>query len=433
MKKIVSFLLAVAMLLCMIPMASAAALPFNDVPSDAWYASYVEYVYENGLMNGTSATQFTPNGSMTRGMVVTVLYRMAGSPSTSGSHPFTDVSKGEWYEAPIAWAYENEIVTGTSATTFAPKANVTREQLVTIFFRYANSSGYDVSNLANLSGYADASAVGSYALEAFQWAVASGIVSGTDATHLTPRGNATRAQCAAIIQRFENWIDNNSSRPTEPESGTTEEQEALATAKQYLSVMPFSYNGLIDQLEYEGYSHAACVYAADNCGADWYEQAVLMARDYLDSSAFSASGLYDQLIYEEFTEAQAQYGVDNCGADWYAEALECAEDYLDYRDFTYDELYDQLIYEGFTEDQVEYAMENCSGSWNDSNSSDGAVTIPSEDPDGTAYILNTNTMKFHDPSCSSVESISEEHKVEWIGNRDDLIAAGYEPCGRCDP
>lgn len=135
-----------------------------------------------------------------------------------------------------------------------------------------------------------------------------------------------------------------------------EYSNALGAAHDYLNVMAFSYNGLIDQLEYEGYSAEACTYAADNCGADWNQQALEKAQSYLDFSAFSYSGLIDQLEYEGFTIEQSTYAVDSCGADWNEQAAKKAQDYLDFTSFSRQGLIDQLIYEGFTTEQAEYGV-----------------------------------------------------------------------------
>lgn len=134
------------------------------------------------------------------------------------------------------------------------------------------------------------------------------------------------------------------------------EKNALKEAKSYLAYSSFSYEGLIDQLEYEGYSHTEAVYGANNCGADWYEQALLEAKSYLNYSAFSYEGLIDQLKYEGFTNKEATYGADNCGADWYEQAVKEAESYLEYSSFSRDGLIKQLEYEGFTNDQAVYAV-----------------------------------------------------------------------------
>lgn len=133
-------------------------------------------------------------------------------------------------------------------------------------------------------------------------------------------------------------------------------ENALKSAKSYISHSAFSYNELIEQLEYGKYSHDEAVYGADNCGADWNAEALEQAQSYISHSAFSYSELYDQLIYGQFTSEQAQYGVDNCGADWNAEAVEQAESYLSHSSFSREELYDQLIYEGFTPEQAEHGV-----------------------------------------------------------------------------
>ena len=135
---------------------------------------------------------------------------------------------------------------------------------------------------------------------------------------------------------------------------TVSQKNALSEARSYLSFSAFSYEGLIEQLEYEKFSHDDAVYAADNCGADWNAQALAFAKDYLDYTAFSYSGLIKQLEYEKFTHEQAVYGADNCGANWYEEAAECAQDYMDYSAFSRGGLIDQLLFEGFTQEQAEY-------------------------------------------------------------------------------
>lgn len=145
---------------------------------------------------------------------------------------------------------------------------------------------------------------------------------------------------------------------TEEEDSVTEGmQNALSRAKSYLNYTAFSYTGLIEQLEYEGYTTEEATYAVDNCGADWYEQALEKAGDYLDYTSFSYSGLIEQLEYEGFTTEEATYAADNCGADWYEQAVLCAQDYLDYKSFSRSGLIDQLEYEGFTAEQAEYAAD----------------------------------------------------------------------------
>lgn len=140
-------------------------------------------------------------------------------------------------------------------------------------------------------------------------------------------------------------------------SATVGEQNALKAAKNYLSIMPFSREGLINQLEYEGYTNSEVTYAVENCGADWNEQAVKSAKNYLNVSAFSRSGLIGQLEYEGFTSSQAEYGVANCGANWNEQAVRCAKAYLDIMTFSREGLIQQLEYEGFTHEQAVYGVE----------------------------------------------------------------------------
>ena len=178
-----------------------AAEPFPDVDENDWFYDEVVYVYENGLMNGVENNQFAPNTATNRAMLATILYRLAGQPDVSGDLPFTDVAAGTWYTDAVLWAAQNGIVNGLGENTFAPMNTLTREQLVTMLYRYAEAAGYDVSAAADLSGYPDAGKVQPYAQEAMSWAVAEGIVEGMDG-NLNPAGSATRAQIATILMRF---------------------------------------------------------------------------------------------------------------------------------------------------------------------------------------------------------------------------------------
>lgn len=141
-----------------------------------------------------------------------------------------------------------------------------------------------------------------------------------------------------------------------PGAWTTAQKNVMASAKAYLNYSGFSYDGLVDQLEYEKYSHEDAVWAADNCNADWNEEALESAKSYIDYSGFSYSGLIGQLEYEGFTTEQATYGADNCGADWNEEAAESAKSYLSFTSFSRQGLIDQLLYEGFTQEQAEYGV-----------------------------------------------------------------------------
>lgn len=177
------------------------ALPFNDVNAGDWFYDYVEYVYNNGIMDGVDNGVFSPNTETTRGMVVTILYRLAGEPNVRGGNDFSDVASGAYYADAVTWASNAGIVNGTSATTFSPNALVTREQFAAMLYRYMDYIGEDVSASANLNRYTDAGSVSAYAETAMSWAVAEGIINGRTATTLAPAGNCTRAEVAAMITR----------------------------------------------------------------------------------------------------------------------------------------------------------------------------------------------------------------------------------------
>ena len=182
--------------------APVSGLPFGDVKTADWFYNDVKYVYEKGMMAGTAADVFAPNATTTRAMIVTILYRLEGSPAVTGTSAFVDVPAGQWYTDAVNWAAANQIVKGTSATTFAPNASITREQMAAILYRYAQYKGYDVTKKADLSGYSDNSQVSAYAKDALAWANAAKLINGVTNTTLAPQGNATRAQVSAILHRF---------------------------------------------------------------------------------------------------------------------------------------------------------------------------------------------------------------------------------------
>lgn len=174
---------------------------FNDVSANDWFASAVDYVTGKGMMNGTADNTFSPKANTTRGMVVTVLYRLENQPSTSAAS-FTDVASGAYYANAVAWANANGIVSGYGSGKFGPNDKVTREQLAAILYRYAQYKKYDVSGANSLDGYTDVQSVSSYAVPALQWANAAGVVTGKSGSKLDPKGYATRAEVAAMLMRF---------------------------------------------------------------------------------------------------------------------------------------------------------------------------------------------------------------------------------------
>ena len=180
------------------------ALPYQDVQQSDWYYSAVSFAYYNGLMNGVADMLFDPNGTMTRAMLVTVLWRLDGG-SADGTSPYTDVPEGTWYTDGVIWATENGIVNGVGNGKFDPNGTVTREQIATILYRYAAYRGVDVSDRASLDLFTDAGAVSDYARAPMQWAVQTKLISGRldhKQLYLAPQSGGTRAEVATILMRF---------------------------------------------------------------------------------------------------------------------------------------------------------------------------------------------------------------------------------------
>ena len=178
------------------------ANPFTDVSEKDWFYGDVMFVYENGLILGTSKTLFSPHGTATRGMMATILWRMEGSPVPKGKNSFTDVEDGKWYADAITWTAENGIFAGYGKDKFGPDDPITREQLAAIFYRYADYKGYDLTVKGNLDKFKDSDKITDYAKTAMQWAVGSGLVKGKSGNLLDPQGTATRAEIAAMLHRF---------------------------------------------------------------------------------------------------------------------------------------------------------------------------------------------------------------------------------------
>lgn len=184
-----------------------STLPFTDVHAGDWFLQSIEYVYEHGLFNGVTATTFEPESSMTRAMLVTVLWRLEGCPEPQNAANFQDVSPRDWYHKQVAWASENGIVNGVGKNCFEPEENVTREQLATILYRYVSMKAISTQARADLTVYPDSGSVDAWAEEALRWAIGAGLINGTvkdgsRETVLDPLGNATRAQVATILMRF---------------------------------------------------------------------------------------------------------------------------------------------------------------------------------------------------------------------------------------
>ena len=178
-----------------------AGLPFTDVAAGAWYADAVQFVYDNELMTGVTATEFGPNVTTSRAMLATILYRLEGEPNVTAAS-FTDVASGMYYTDAVAWASSKGIVTGYGDGTFLPNRAISREEMAAMLYRYASYKGYNVTNMKDLGGYSDAGSVSSYAVEALQWATGTGLITDMGDGTLTPAGPAVRAQIATILMRF---------------------------------------------------------------------------------------------------------------------------------------------------------------------------------------------------------------------------------------
>ena len=194
--------------------AAEADTGFSDVAADAWYAEAAVYCRDNGLMNGTTATTFSPNATMTRAQLCAVLYRMAGSPETTGRDAFADTPDGAWYEDAALWAVRNRIMSGYTASTFGPHDPVTREQLAAILWRYAGSPAAEAGE-----AYADEASIASWAVTAVDWARTCGFINGMSDGSFQPDGRATRAQVAAILMRYDQARTEEPSPEPAPQEG----------------------------------------------------------------------------------------------------------------------------------------------------------------------------------------------------------------------
>lgn len=238
-KKVQSILLTLALLLTVLPVSAMAAdTNFEDVPAGAWYAEAVEYVQGNNLMRGTSETAFSPNTDMSRAMVATVLWRMAGSESVQQSLTFTDVAPDAWYTDAVQWAVSQNIIEGHNALTFGTHDPVTREQLAALMYRYAQTQD-SVAAVGDRPTFADTAEISGWAVSAISWAQQNGVMSGKPGNLFDPKAGATRAQVATILMNYLSEekppvTDSKSlvvyfSMPetTDPENMTTEEENSV--------------------------------------------------------------------------------------------------------------------------------------------------------------------------------------------------------------
>lgn len=257
-KRLICLLLTLCMVLGLLPLTALAtdSLPFTDVMVTDWYYNEVQFVYENGMMEGTGGNKFSPEIPVTRGMAVAILHRLEGEPVVA-AYTFEDVSKNDYFFNAVAWANGNGIVNGCGDGKFAPDEPVTREQLAAMLYRYVDYSGKDISARADLHRYADCENISSYAKEAMSWAVAEGLISGVNSEILAPNGIATRAQLATILSRVDSLLEETgiglnlllsvSGKPSEPvkpaEPSTPDETKGII----FVSLEPaFGGSALLD-------------------------------------------------------------------------------------------------------------------------------------------------------------------------------------------
>ena len=362
MKKILCTILIIAML-C----TAVFAATFSDVPAGKWYSAGVEFCAAKGYVTGYTDGTFKPGNSITRAELAAVMNKML-SLSDPAKNTFEDIPAGKWYTAPVLNCVRAGIITGYSEKKFGPSDNVTREQAAVIL-----AKAFNVKKESGRTSFADDAKISGWAVGSVKAMAAKGLVSGTGSNQFSPKAKVTRGQICTMINTAVNKPSapdtSETIKPTaspNPKNGETEEQaNALARAKEYLEIIPFSRDGLVDQLEFDHFSHEDAVYAADHCGADWREQACKKAKQYLKSIPFSYQELVDQLEFDHFSHDDAVYAVDHCGADWREQACKKAKQYLKNIPFSYQGLVDQLESDYYSHDDAVYAVDHCGANWNE--------------------------------------------------------------------
>ncbi|MBQ7475516.1 MAG: S-layer homology domain-containing protein [Clostridia bacterium] len=236
MKRFLSIVFALLMIASCVTVAAAAKTGFSDVEESRWSAASIRYAVGKGYMKGVGGDKFDPEGSLTRAMVATVLWRREGSPAPTAASGFSDVPAGEWYTDAVAWAKETGVVKGITDKTFEPDGKITREQLATMLFRFSSSAPVSVPERADLTPFSDDEKVSEWANEPLEWAVEAGLIKGTDGNRLAPDGDATREQFAAIIERYDGSFTLKYNTPVVRSHYTEPEYPLVGNADFYVSV-----------------------------------------------------------------------------------------------------------------------------------------------------------------------------------------------------
>lgn len=310
-KHFLSILLTLCMLLGLFPSTAYAANsthPFTDVNEADWFSDAVQYVYQNGLMNGTGNTIFSPNGPITRGQIVTILHRLEGTPSSSGAS-FADVPNGEYYANAVAWSSANGIMGGYGGGLFGPTDPITREQLATTMYRYAQHKGYNTTITGNIAAFYDGGTVSSYAVDAVNWAIGVGLLTGMGNNMFAPTSESTRAQAATILMRFcENIVS--SGKDTTPSEDTT------STGEYHTVTFDYNYGnqGTYDTISVE---HGKTVASPTNPTRSGYTfNGWYTAASGGSKYDFSTAITSDLTLYAHWTAKSSSSGGSNSGGGY---------------------------------------------------------------------------------------------------------------------
>ncbi|MBQ7474815.1 MAG: S-layer homology domain-containing protein [Clostridia bacterium] len=281
MKKLLSFVLSAVMLLgALCVPVFAAESPFSDVPTDRWSFQYVKYAVDRGYLKGVGGKKFDPEGTTTRGMVVTVLWRMNGSPETAYRSDFKDVPENEWYAVPVIWAKDNGVVLGVSADRFDPDGEITREQLATMLYRYCDMKRIYVGDRDDLSAFSDRGKVSDWARETVGWAVAAGLIAGVTKTTIEPGSPATREQLATILKRFDEKCTIKYEEPVLISRYTEKEYPLVEDADVYVSTTGNDSNPGTKDQPIATFAHAAELVREKKASKDSSVVVAFFAGDY---------------------------------------------------------------------------------------------------------------------------------------------------------